>query len=66
MISHQKVLDSLKAATYSINKLRKEFSYRTISKEEILGIKFRTGDIIYDRRTGKKGEVISTERKRII
>jgi len=60
-MDHVKVIGDLEEALYDIKKLKEErppFAER----EEILGLKFKKGQKVKDKKTGKTGEVLYAAR----
>lgn len=60
-MDHTKIIGDLQEALYDIEKLRDErppFAER----EEILGLKFKKGTKVVDKKTGKTGEVLYATR----
>ena len=61
MIDHVKVIGDLEEAMYDIEKLKEERE-PFVRREEILNLKFRKGQRVRDKKTGKGGEVIYATR----
>ena len=60
-MDHAKIIGDLQEALYDIEKLKDErppFAER----EEILGLKFKRGQKVVDKKTGKTGEVLYATR----
>ena len=60
-MDHTKILGDLQEALYDIEKLKDErppFAER----EEILGLRFKKGQRVRDKKTGKTGEVLYATR----
>ena len=64
MVDHVKIIGDAEEALYEVNKLKEErppFAER----EEILGLKFKQGQKVVDKKTGKKGVILRGERVQI-
>ena len=60
-MDHVKVIGDLEEALYDIKKLKEERP-PFVEREEILGLKFKKGQRVKDKKTGQGGEVIYATR----
>ena len=64
-INHDKILNAIRVSNIDIEQLRLEHPELSLRKEEVLGLKFKVGDVVIDEESGEEGEVIASERFRI-
>ena len=64
-IDHDKIINAIRVSNIPIEQLRLEHPELSLRKEEVLGLKFKVGDVVIDEETGEEGEVIASERFRI-
>ena len=64
-IDHDKIINAIRVSNIDIEQLRLEHPELSLRKEEVLGLKFKVGDVVIDEETGEEGEVIASERFRI-
>ena len=61
MVDHVKIIGDAEEALYEVNKLKEERE-PFVRREEILNLKFKKGQRVRDKKTGKGGEVIYATR----
>ena len=64
-IDHDKIINAIRVSNIDIEQLRLEHPELSLRKEEVLGLKFKVGDVVIDEESGEEGEVIASERFRI-
>ena len=60
-MDHAKIIGDIQEALYDIKKLKEERP-PFVEREEILGLKFKKGQRVKDKKTGQGGEVIYATR----
>jgi len=60
-MDHTKIIGDIQEALYDIKKLKEERE-PFVRREEILGLKFKKGQRVRDKKTGQGGEVIYATR----
>jgi len=60
-MDHAKIIGDIQEALYDIKKLKEERP-PFVEREEILGLKFKKGQRVRDKKTGQGGEVIYATR----
>jgi len=61
VVDHVKIIGDAEEALYEVNKLKEERE-PFVRREEILNLKFKKGQRVRDKKTGKGGEVIYATR----
>jgi len=61
VVDHVKIIGDAEEALYEVNKLKEERE-PFVRREEILNLKFKKGQRVRDKKTGKGGEVINATR----
>ena len=64
MVDHAEIIGDVQEALYDIEKL-KEAESPFARREEILGLRFKEGQKVVDKKTGKKGVILHGERVQI-
>ena len=64
-IDHDKIINAIRVSNIDIEQLRLEHPELSLRKEEVLGLKFKVGDVVIDEESGEEGEVIASEKFRI-
>jgi len=60
-MDHAKIIGDVQEALYDVKKLQEERP-PFVEREEILGLKFKKGQRVKDKKTGQGGEVIYATR----
>ena len=60
-MDHAKIIGDVQEALYDVKKLQEERP-PFVEREEILGLKFKKGQRVRDKKTGQGGEVIYATR----
>jgi len=63
-MDHAKIIGDVQEALYDIKKLKEERE-PFVRREEILNLKFKEGQRVVDKKTGKKGVILRGERVQI-
>lgn len=63
-MDHTKIISDIQEALYDIKKLKEERE-PFVRREEILNLKFKEGQRVVDKKTGKKGVILRGERVQI-
>jgi len=63
-MDHARIIGDVQEALYDIRKLKEERS-PFVEREEILNLKFKEGQRVVDKKTGKKGVILRGERVQI-
>jgi len=63
-MGHARIVGDVQEAVYDIRKLKEEGS-PFVEREEILNLKFKEGQRVVDKKTGKKGVILRGERVQI-
>jgi len=63
-LDHTKIISDIQEALYDIKKLKEERE-PFVRREEILNLKFKEGQRVVDKKTGKKGVILRGERVQI-
>ena len=63
-MDHAKIIGDIQEALYDIKKLKEERE-PFVRREEILNLKFKEGQRVVDKKTGKKGVILRGERVQI-
>lgn len=59
MLSHTQILDILTRVKEGFFGSPPEYEYRPVEREEVLGMTFKKGDDVRDRRTGESCTIIA-------
>jgi len=63
-MDHARIIGDVQEALYDIKKLKEERE-PFVRREEILNLKFKEGQRVVDKKTGKKGVILRGERVQI-
>jgi len=63
-MDHAKIIGDVQEALYDVKKLQEERP-PFVEREEILNLKFKEGQRVVDKKTGKKGVILRGERVQI-
>ena len=65
-ISHSKIHDLITQAKKKEPLMEKEYRYTSPTREEVLGMRYKRGELVIDKETGKGGEVIGGIRETVV
>jgi hypothetical protein len=65
-VDHEKNLAAMAKITDVFDAFRETYTFDALRREDLLGLEYREGEVVYDPGTDQRGEVLASTRRRVV